>query len=407
MKLDFTTLYVVVLLNSLMLSIIWGSIAGTYRNFLPARYWLASSLINTVGGSVLLHTSGDYAILAAIAGNALIIFGFLNIWMGLRIFFGLSSGIGIAVAVTTVCAALMVLLIDAPRARNMVYSGGQLVPMVLSILLLAGQKSLGVGGIITMAAMGIGALSRLIVIGSNIAVLAQAFTAGGFFSIAPVTLLLVICSGIVWNFGLATMAIDRLREEVAILAASDDLTSLANRRGLNERLSLAMRRARRSGQTFAVMLVDLDNLKQINDSLGHSAGDAAIIHTAELIRAVMSQQDYAARLGGDEFCVIIAKPHASAPGADAASLSRPAQMADALLERLATTPLRFAGTTHPISASIGIAAWRPRDHEHHADILAEADAALYASKTAGRNTVTMAIPAAIDTTGAPVLGSGA
>ena len=406
MKLDFTTLYVVVLLNSLMLSIIWGSIAGTYRNFLAARYWLASSLINTVGGFILLHSSGPYAILAAIMGNALIIFGFLNIWMGLRVFFGLSSGIGIALAVTAVCAALMVLLIDAPRARNMVYAGGQLIPMVLGILLLAGRRPLGVGGGITIAAMGIGALSRLIVIGSNVAVMAQVFTAGGFFSIAPVTLLLVICSGVVWNFGLATMAIDKLRDEVAVLAATDDLTGLANRRGLNERLALETRRARRSGRGYAVMLIDLDNLKQINDGLGHSAGDAAIMHTAELIRTVVSRQDYAARLGGDEFCVIIAKPEMRDPGADTASVSRPGQMAAALLGRLAASPLRFAGTPRRISASIGIAYWRPEHHADHADIMADADAALYASKTAGRNTVTMANQLPIDSDNADVLVGG-
>ena len=406
MKLDFTTLYVVVLLNSLMLSIVWGSIAATYRNFIPARYWLASSLVNTIGGFILLYASGDYGTLASVVGNIFIIFGFLNIWMGMRVFFGLSSAIGIALTVTAVSAALMVLLIDAPRARNMVYAGGQLVPMVLGILLLAGRRPLGVGGVITTAAMGIGALSRLIVIGSNVAILAQAFTAGGFFTIAPATLLLVICSGIVWYFGLATMAIDKLREEVAVLAATDDLTGLANRRGLNERLSLETRRAHRSGRGYAVMLIDLDNLKQINDGLGHSAGDAAIIHTAGLIRAVVSRQDYAARLGGDEFCVIIANPYASAPDAETASLSRPGRMAEALLERLAASPLTFAGTTHPISASIGIAYWRPEDHEDHADIMADADAALYASKTAGRNTVTMANPLPIDSDTADVLVAG-
>ncbi|HET6396592.1 MAG TPA: diguanylate cyclase [Pseudoxanthomonas sp.] len=167
-------------------------------------------------------------------------------------------------------------------------------------------------------------------------------------------------------------ALEASRRELERQTRVDALTDLANRRQFDERLQLALRRLQRHGVPLALLTLDVDRFKRINDSHGHAAGDAVLQAFAARLRASVRETDLVARLGGDEFAILLED---LTPGAAEA-------VARKVIEAMAE-PVETAGTRIPVSTSIGIArAERPTDA---ATLLASADAALYAAKRAGRN----------------------
>lgn len=158
------------------------------------------------------------------------------------------------------------------------------------------------------------------------------------------------------------------------LALIDPLTGLANRRLLAERMSMALVHARRNRSAMAVMYLDLDGFKQINDSLGHSVGDALLRTVAARLVATVREADTVARLGGDEF--VIAMWQIS--GSDHA-----AKVASKVIEAVAQ-PYLLDG--HPVSITVSAGIGIYPVHGEDADTLMEsADRALYAAKRAGKN----------------------
>jgi diguanylate cyclase (GGDEF)-like protein len=156
-------------------------------------------------------------------------------------------------------------------------------------------------------------------------------------------------------------------------AASDGLTGLANRRKFDELIDQAEPRGPRAG---ALVYADIDHFKEINDTLGHAAGDAALIHFARIIQSQIRGGDLAARIGGEEFAVWL-------PGAD---LDTGARIAERIRIRLGTTPWDWNGQSCPLRASFGVAAC-PETGPTLKGLPAQADAALYVAKNSGRNRV--------------------
>ena len=146
------------------------------------------------------------------------------------------------------------------------------------------------------------------------------------------------------------MAIDRLRNEVADLALLDDLTGVGNRRHLLQRLSEECARSERSGEPFALLVIDLDGFKAINDTHGHAAGDACLQHFTLMAQTRLRPGDMLARTGGDEFCIVL----------PASTLREGAMIARRMLEVCREDAAACAGGDIPISLSIGVAQWTRR-----------------------------------------------
>ncbi len=166
----------------------------------------------------------------------------------------------------------------------------------------------------------------------------------------------------------------RVESELRSLAQHDTLTGLANRRRCEERLAEAIARSARGGQPMAVMFLDLDHLKDINDRFGHQGGDLALQEFARRLERCVRDTDTVARLAGDEFVIILEALHAPA-GVEIVATKLLAAM---------TAPFAIAGAACALSTSIGIAV--RRDDEIDGEVLLKrADAALYAAKGAGRS----------------------
>lgn len=155
----------------------------------------------------------------------------------------------------------------------------------------------------------------------------------------------------------------------------DMLTELPNRRLLNDRLQQAIMRSMRHGRPGAVLMIDLDHFKEINDSLGHTAGDALLIETARRLQGTVRESDTVARLGGDEFVVLL----------DEISTVEDARLVAEKINAVLARAYRIEGRDYFISGSIGISVF-PNDGRAGDDLIKHADSAMYAAKTAGRNT---------------------
>ena len=172
------------------------------------------------------------------------------------------------------------------------------------------------------------------------------------------------------------------QSELHRLAFYDTLTGLANRQLFRDRLAHAVRRSRRTGEPAALMFLDLDGFKRINDTLGHDAGDTLLENVSRWLTGCVREEDSVARLGGDEFVVLLS----SISGPDAA-----ARVADTILRRLRQR-VRLNEHEVGVTVSIGIT-MIPHDSEDTGVLMKYADLAMYQAKERGRNNYQFFTPA--------------
>ena len=163
-------------------------------------------------------------------------------------------------------------------------------------------------------------------------------------------------------------------DAVKHLAHFDTLTGLPNRAMFMDRLAQDMAHAQRKRLTLALMLLDLDHFKGINDTMGHDQGDCLLVQAAQRIKACLRQSDTVARLGGDEFIIILSDVESDYP------IER---VAEKVLDALGA-PYKLEAGTGFVSASVGITLY-PRDAQSIEGLLKAADQAMYSAKDAGRN----------------------
>jgi diguanylate cyclase (GGDEF)-like protein/PAS domain S-box-containing protein len=165
-----------------------------------------------------------------------------------------------------------------------------------------------------------------------------------------------------------------LEQQLKHQAFHDALTGLANRTLLQERLRQAITRSRRNGKEFAVMFIDLDDFKNVNDSLGHAVGDSLLRTVARRLRSTLRSNDTPARLGGDEFAVLL----------EEVDDPREVELVAARVVEALAQPIRIGGSELLVGASVGVAygSSATKDIE---DVMRNADLALYDAKGSGKN----------------------
>lgn len=170
------------------------------------------------------------------------------------------------------------------------------------------------------------------------------------------------------------MRLEKSNQALEFLALHDVLTGLPNRRLLLDRLSLAIAHARRNKNMMAVMYLDLDLFKEVNDSLGHDAGDAVLTEVGKRLQGAVRQEDTVARLGGDEFVIVLSE----IKEVDTINLLATKVVA------AVSQPYRFKGAEVNMTASVGASIY-PTHGETAEVLIKRADVALYEAKHAGRN----------------------
>jgi len=171
----------------------------------------------------------------------------------------------------------------------------------------------------------------------------------------------------------------RAEEQIRHMALQDPLTHLPNRLSLNEQIEQALVRTAQQGERFALLFLDLDGFKEVNDSLGHDAGDELLLEVAARLRETVRETDGIARLGGDEFVLLLHDIE------DATAAQR---VADEVIARMAQ-PFPLGPSAAHIGTSIGIAL-HPGHGDSREGLLKAADEAMYEAKAAGRGTWRMA-----------------
>ncbi len=254
-------------------------------------------------------------------------------------------------------------------ARILVVNLGGAVIMAAQVWLLAGYRSPGLPKLLTFGALVSGTLLQ--VARSAMVWVGPADT--GILTLEPIHQIYATgfaFSVLVYAIGVILLATDKLRHELELLATRDSLTGALTRRNWNETCATEFQRCLRSGRHMAVLMLDLDHFKAVNDNFGHQAGDKVLVNFVNMVNGLLRQNDRLGRFGGEEFILLLPET----------SLEQALSVADRIRQQ-AESSAKPACTV-----SIGVAA-----NQGEADavdaMLSRADAAMYRAKAKGRNCV--------------------
>ena len=378
------TLWIVFVVNFMALGLVWTYVVRSYPTLTAARYWASAAFF---AGISMLRGVTNSMLPLLISGGGLV-FAICLCTMGIQRFYERRVSWLLTSATVGLCTlglAFFLYVRDDMPMRIFIYSAGQAVPIGVTLGLLLSRKD----GRINSGAQLAGIVGGLMISVGAIRSVCAFFNIGGgvsfveFNALQAALLIVLVFLSMAWNFGFLLMAIDRLRNEVADLALMDDLTGVANRRQLLRRLEEACAMSQRSSEPFALLVIDLDGFKQINDTHGHAAGDACLQHFTLMTQMQLRPGDLLARTGGDEFCIVLPDT----------TLREGAMIARRVLAACHEDAAGCSGTDIPIAASIGVAQWTQDIGTHSERLMAAADHALYAAKNEGKNRYAVYDPA--------------
>jgi diguanylate cyclase (GGDEF)-like protein len=386
--LNVPTLWTAFIINFLALGLIWAYVTRSYPKFEAAPFWTGSAFAAALGASLASLRIVVDSLLPLLAGGTVLILASCLAAMGIQRFYDQPVGWRQTALITGMGFAGMIFFIvgyDSQPVRMLIYSVAQVLPFALTLKLLLSRENGRVNAGARLAAT----VAILIIVVYAMRVMGNLLQVGGEFSflrfspVHSVSILVLMFLSMSWNFGFLLMAIDRLRNEVADLALLDDLTGVGNRRHLLQRLTEECARSERSGEAFALLVIDLDGFKAINDTHGHAAGDACLQHFTLMAQTRLRPGDMLARTGGDEFCVVL----------PASTLREGAMIARRVLDVCREDAAACVGADIPIAVTIGVAQWSQAIGAFPDKLIAAADNALYAAKNDGKNRYAVYDPA--------------
>ena len=352
-----------------------------------ARQWAASALAAASGLALILQRGTWPPLLTWYAANLLILLAFVLVRRGLQVFLRARVTDAEHAALLALDAALLlyfgliaydlkwaVITVSMPIAWTLLRAAFE------SHRRLVAEDAIGAARAVAvpLGLLGLSFVARSVFGMLAPEVAARPLDEANTFNTAAAMTFMVV--GLVLNMALALLVVGRMVRRLRQRSLRDALTGLLNRRALGPLLRRQVGRLRSYGETYAVLMVDVDHFKLINDSFGHAAGDAALIELARLMRQAAREVDHIVRMGGEEFCLLL--PHTDLDGA--------LRLGARLREVVRSADPRACV---PMTVSVGVAVANSADEPADA-VIARADAALYRAKAAGRDQVVLADPPA-------------
>ena len=385
------TMLAMIVVSSLMMAAAMAVVGWGRRSDGLAR-WAAALLVNAIGHSLIMLRGVAPDLLSIVLGNFLLSCVFVGMISAIHQFQGRAVPWALVFTPPLLVAVSVTVIMDNFAARVSVV--GLLIGLQAAWTLAAALErrhaTVGRGQWLLVAGLGLEAMvlgGRALLASSDSAVatsilqgsVLQTFTFMGTFSVVLIS-----------SMGFVFMARDRADENNRRLAAVDSLTGVANRRSLVAALDRDVSRAVRTREPIALMMVDIDHFKHVNDRHGHLVGDQVLCHVVQVLRARVRAQDLVGRYGGEEFMVLL--PDTTLQGAEQLARELCRAVADA---RCRTAPAggaagATAGTGIGVTVSIGVFGGRLEPGDSWDMLIAAADRALYQAKENGRNRVEVA-----------------
>ena len=384
MTVDIPTLLLMIVVSSVVVSGVLLVLNGGQRRD-GLQYWAVGLLLSAAAHALLLLYGRIPNVWSVVLGNSLLSAAFAGFLLAVWCFHGVRLRwwwVGMSVVAV---AVLMYFFQNkfAPRVAISGFSLGAQLGWVLWVLLHHQRRSeQGLSRGTLLLACGLALLM--------ITLLARATTAL-FFSldiatilqgnlVQTLTFMTSFMATLVTSFGFVFMAKERADNANVHLAAQDALTGVANRRALMLALERELARATRQHTPLALLMIDIDHFKRVNDHYGHLAGDQVLRHVVGVVRQRLRAHDVLGRYGGEEFLLLL--PNTDLPGAQ--------QLAQQLCQAVQATPCDWSGQSIAVTASVGISGMGVGVQVSWDTLLQSADQALYRAKDKGRNRVEVA-----------------
>ena len=367
---------------------------GGWRLGLPklvSAHWMAGSVAAAVGLALVLERGVWHAFLTQVLANLLILTAFVLVRRGVQVFLRLRVT-DAEHAVVLAADALLLFGFFSSTEHSVIAVIGASVPIAWTLLRAAHESYVALrreGSITTARAVAtpLTLLGLLFAVRAIAGVLVPSLAAQPLHEAndfnAGVALLFMLV-GLMLNLVLALMVVGRLVSRLQHLSERDALTGLLNRRALAPMMLREAGRMRRYGEAYALMMIDIDHFKALNDTHGHAAGDAALVLLARVLREASREVDRIARVGGEEFCILM--PHSDLEGAR--------HLATRIHAAVHAAPWESAEQS--LTVSIGVAVAQSAE-ELPTAVQERADRALYRAKNDGRDRVVLDEPAGLMT----------
>lgn len=388
------TMLAMIIVSSLMMAASMAVVGWGRRRDGLGR-WAAALLINAIGHALVMMRGLVPDLLSVVLGNLLLSCVFVGMIAAIRQFQGQPTRWLLLMAPPALVTGFVIAFIDNFPAR-VSFVGlviGLQAVWALATALEHRDATVGRGQWLLVAGLG---LEAIVLSGRALLALSSTAVASGILqasALQTLTFLATFSVVLISSMGFVFMARDRADENNRIMAAVDSLTGVANRRSLISALDRDVSRAVRTREPIALMMVDIDHFKRVNDRYGHPVGDQVLSHVVNVLRGRVRAQDLVGRYGGEEFMVLL--PDTTLQGAEQLARELCRAVAESRCpigstERDGEARSESGGTNIAVTVSIGVFGGRLESGDSWDMLIAAADRALYQAKENGRNRVEVA-----------------